>query len=85
MPIRIGHGRGARRALGVVGGVIAMSAALSGCLLTQAGPPGGAAPLRYRDALFNDVGVTTDIQYGSAPDQNNQPVALKLDPVSAHG
>ena len=29
--------------------------------------------------MFSNVTVTHDLQYGSAPDNNNQPVALKLD------
>jgi poly(3-hydroxybutyrate) depolymerase len=56
-----------------------MSSVLSGCLFTKLGPVQGPAPLRYRDVIFNDVSVTPDLQYGSAPDLNNQPVALKLD------
>jgi hypothetical protein len=44
-------------------------------LFTQIGPPRGAALLRYRDVTFNDVSVTTDIQYGAAPDANGNQVA----------
>jgi dienelactone hydrolase len=46
---------------------------------TNVPAPEGAAPLRYRDRVFQDVTVTTDIQYGSAPDRNGAPVALRLD------
>jgi predicted esterase len=53
-----------------------MLAVVAGC--TVPAPP-GAAPLRYRDQVFNGVTVTPDLQYGSAPDNNNNPVALKLD------
>ena len=42
------------------------------------GPPGDS-PLRYRDQAFDNVTVTKDLQYGSAPDGNGNPVALKLD------
>jgi acetyl esterase/lipase len=43
--------------------------------------PPGSAPLRYRDAIFNqtDVVKTADIVYGSAVDLNNNTVTLKLD------
>jgi dienelactone hydrolase len=48
----------------------------TGCTLPR---PPGAEPLRYRDQVFNTVTVTSNIQYGTAPDANNQPVALRLD------
>lgn len=69
----------ATRSFGVIAGVFAMSSLLSGCLFTSLGPVAGTAPLRYRDATFANFTVTRDLQYGSAPDLNNQPVALKLD------
>ena len=67
------------RLVATVLGVFAMSTMLSGCLLTSIGAPSGAAPLRYRDVVFPNFGITHDLQYGSAPDLNDQPVALKLD------
>ncbi len=51
-------------------------ALLAGCTVPR---PPGDSPLRYRDQVFKDVTVTHDLQYGSAPDTNGNPVALKLD------
>jgi acetyl esterase/lipase len=42
-------------------------------------PPPGAAPLRYRDLVFADVTVTSDIVYGSAVNGSGQTVTLELD------
>jgi para-nitrobenzyl esterase len=42
-------------------------------------PPPGATPLRYRDAVFDAVTVTSDVRYGSAVDQQRTAVALDLD------
>jgi predicted esterase len=55
---------------------VVATALITGCTLPK---PAGDAPLRYRDAIFTDVTKTSDIQYGEAPDANNNPVALKLD------
>lgn len=41
--------------------------------------PKGAAPLRYRDAVFTAVDTTANITYGSAVDQQGQTVSLELD------
>jgi hypothetical protein len=41
--------------------------------------PPAAAPLRYRDAVFTDVTVTTDHQYGGAPDRSGVKGTLLLD------
>jgi dienelactone hydrolase len=49
---------------------------IAGCTIP---PPPGDAPLRYRDAIFSSAGVTHDLTYGSAPDNQGNPVALKLD------
>jgi dienelactone hydrolase len=49
---------------------------LAACTVPE---PPGAAPLRYRDQVFSSVAVTSNIQYGSAPDLNGNPVALMLD------
>ena len=57
-------------------GAIAAAAVLAGCTVP---PPPGAAPLRYRDQVFTGVTVTSDLQYGSAPDLQGTPQALKLD------
>jgi acetyl esterase/lipase len=34
---------------------------------------------RYRDEVFTSTVVTSDIAYGQAPDENGQPVTLRLD------
>ena len=62
-----------------VGLILAIVTVLPGCLMTQVEPPSGAGPLRYRDTVFSSWTVTRDIQYGSAPDLNGNPVALMLD------
>ncbi len=56
-------------------------AALSilGCIPSLVVAPAGGAGLRYRDEVFPDISVTTDLQYGSAHDLNSNAVALKLD------
>ncbi len=41
--------------------------------------PGGAAPVRYRDPIFNSVTTTSDVTYGTATNLSNQTVTLKLD------
>lgn len=60
---------------GLVASVVALSI-LAGCTVPR---PPGEYPLRYRDQVFNTVNVTRDLQYGSAPDNNGNPVALRLD------
>ena len=49
---------------------------LTGCTVPR--PPGDGT-LRYRDQVFSGVTATTDLTYGSAPDADGNPVALKLD------
>jgi len=49
---------------------------LAGCTVPR---PPGDAPLRYRDLVFSNVTKTADIQYGTAPDLQGNPVALKFD------
>ena len=51
-------------------------ALIGGCTVPE---PPGAAPLRYRDQVFNNVTVTSNLQYGSAPDAQGNPVPLMLD------
>jgi dienelactone hydrolase len=51
-------------------------AVLAGCAVPR---PPGDSPLRYRDQVFSNVTVTRNLQYGSAPDSNGNPVALRLD------
>jgi acetyl esterase/lipase len=66
--------RGRRAGMAVA--VVAAVAGIAGCTVPK---PPGAAPLRYRDAIFPSVSVTRDLTYGSAPGANGAPVALKLD------
>lgn len=54
-----------------------LSFGAAGCI--QFVPPPGAAPLRYRDAIFSTVNVVSDIPYGSAVDQMGVTKTLKLD------
>jgi predicted esterase len=51
-------------------------ALITGCTVPR---PPGDSPLRYRDQVFSAVGITSDLQYGQAPDSNGDPVDLKLD------
>jgi len=51
-------------------------ALITGCTLPR---PPGDSPLRYRDQVFSNVSITSDLKYGQAPDANNNPVDLKLD------
>jgi predicted esterase len=55
---------------------------LSGCLVPR---PPGDGPLRYRDAVFAQVDVTRDLQYGGATAQNGTATALKLDVYQPRG
>jgi dienelactone hydrolase len=59
-------------------GLVALLAlvAVTGCTLPR---PPGDSPLRYRDQVFSNVSVSRDLQYGTAPDSQGNPVALKLD------
>src|SRR5262245_8296152 len=50
----------------------------AGCGFRQITPP-GAAPMRYRDAVFTAVTKTEDVTYGSAVDEQGRTVALTLD------
>jgi acetyl esterase/lipase len=62
--------------LGVLLVALLAVAALAGCTVPR---PEGAGVVRYRDQVFSTVTKTADVQYGTAPDANNKPVALKLD------
>jgi hypothetical protein len=59
----------------ILGGAVG----IFGCIPSFVVAPAGDAGLRYRDEVFPQISVTTDLQYGSAPDLNNSPVALELD------
>jgi acetyl esterase/lipase len=73
---RLLHRSDARgRLLAVLAGAI-VTVVLAGCSLSA---PPGAGPLRYRDAVFPNITTTSNLQYGSAPDLNGNPVALTLD------
>ena len=56
--------------------VLAVVAA--GCDWPNIGPPGNG-PVRYRDAIFNSVTVTSNVTYGSAVNLENQTIPLELD------
>jgi predicted esterase len=61
---------------GALVAALAALALLAGCTVPR---PPGEAPLRYRDVVFPSVGVTHDLVYGSAPDNQGNPVTLRLD------
>ena len=63
-----------RRGLALLAAVATIVAA--GCTVPK---PPGDSPLRYRDQVFSNVSVTSGLQYGRAPDANDNPVDLKLD------
>jgi carboxylesterase type B len=62
--------------VGVLAVVVAVVAA--GCGFQTMTPP-GAAPLRYRDQVFDTVTTTSDVSYGRAVDQQGATVDLRLD------
>jgi dienelactone hydrolase len=66
---------GGRKAMAVLVALLS-AAVIAGCTVPQ---PPGAAPLRYRDAVFSNVTKTSNLQYGSAPDAQGTPVPLMLD------
>ncbi len=66
--------RCARRLWPAALGLLALG--VTGCTVP---PPPGAAPLRYRDAIFSAVTTTSGLTYGSAPDASGNPVTLTLD------
>jgi dienelactone hydrolase len=55
---------------------LALVALAAGCTVPR---PAGDEPLRYRDQVFTDVSVTSNLAYGSAPDAQGNPVTLRLD------
>lgn len=56
--------------------VAANSVLLAGCTIPR---PPGDVPLRYRDVVFSSVSKAADLQYGTAPDLQGNPVPLRLD------
>jgi dienelactone hydrolase len=58
-----------------VAAIVAVALA-AGCTVPR---PDGPSPLRYRDQVFTNVSVTSGLTYGSAPDAQGNPVALRLD------
>jgi acetyl esterase/lipase len=61
-------------------GALALALIALGSMLAATVPrPPGKAPLRYRDAVFPTVNVARDLAYGRAPDNQGNPVTLKLD------
>jgi carboxylesterase type B len=71
-----------RRLLFALVGVLALVAV--GCDWQKLVPP-GAAPLRYRDAVFAGVTTTSNVTYGSAVNQQGQTVTLQLDVYAPTG
>jgi len=65
------------RRLATFAALLAAVLVLGACSSVPA--PSGAAPLRYRDAIFDGVDVTSNLTYGSAPGQDGNPEALQLD------
>ena len=65
----------AARSAAVLAALLAV-VVLSGCTVAR---PAGSGTIRYRDQVFTTVTKTTDVQYGTAPDNDGNPVALKLD------
>jgi predicted esterase len=63
--------------------VVCLAAVTAGCYHLV--PPPGAAPLRYRDSVFGEVAVTTDVPYGSAVNQQGQIQTLLLDVYEPDG
>jgi acetyl esterase/lipase len=59
-----------------LGPILVAAVLLAGCTIPA---PPGAAPLRYRDLVFSGATKTADVQYGTAPDLQGNPVALKFD------
>jgi dienelactone hydrolase len=70
------------RKLVAVLAALAIAALAAGCTLPR---PPGDSPLRYRDQVFTGVATSTNIQYGTAPDANGNPVALRLDLYAPSG
>jgi dienelactone hydrolase len=56
--------------------ILVAAMVLAGCTIPA---PPGEAPLRYRDLVFGGVTKTADVQYGTAPDLQGNPVDLKFD------
>src|SRR6266705_2671537 len=59
--------------------IIAAAGVAAACIPWQVARPDGPAPLRYRDQVFGNYTLTSDLQYGSGPGLDGAPVALKLD------
>lgn len=64
------------RRIGWFSSLVAVATLATSCALA---PIPGEGPLRYRDAIFGNYTKTSDIVYGSAPDQQGTTVVLKLD------
>jgi predicted esterase len=58
--------------------VAVLAIVAAGCDWPNIGPPGNG-PVRYRDAIFNSVTVTSNLAYGSAVNLENQTIPLQLD------
>jgi predicted esterase len=58
--------------------VAVLAIVAAGCDWPNIGPPGNG-PVRYRDAIFNSVTVTSNVTYASAVNLENQTIPLQLD------
>ena len=63
-------------------GFALVASLVAGCTIPR---PPGDAPLRYRDDAFTGVTKSADVRYGTAPDLQGNPVALKLDLYQPNG
>src|SRR5436305_153379 len=78
------HARRPRTSRGLAMAVLCAVFAVAGCGLRYLRPP-GVGPLRYRDPVFNAVSRTTDVTYGSAVNEQGQPISLTLDVYTPAG
>ena len=66
------------RRMTTIASALALAAGLAACSAATT-TPDGAAPLRYRDQIFDAVTTTSDITFGTAQDQTGATQSLKLD------
>lgn len=71
------HSGARSRRLGAVLAALVAVAVFAGCTVVPR--PAGDGTVRYRDQVFSNVTTTSNLRYGSAPDNNGNPVNLTLD------
>jgi acetyl esterase/lipase len=71
------------RRVGIVTACLIVAVLTSGCWPLV--KPEGAAPLRYRDAVFTGVTKTADITFGTAVNLSGQTVTLRMDEYAPTG